>query len=144
MPFFHLHVDESGESLLSPLEFPVRETPAGTVRGISDIGATTTGIGQFIGRKPDIGLHPAPRRQFLVILQGELEIVATSGQRQRLVAGDVLLADDVGSKGHISRDVGDEPLAIMSVGLSDEWDGPGEPIPTDRDQPRTTRDLHGQ
>ena len=36
---------------------------------------------------------------------------------ERLRAGDVLLADDGGTKGHISRDVGDDPLMLMAIGI---------------------------
>ena len=99
MHCWHLHGDANGETHLAPIELPVRESYAGTVRGLTDIPVTTLGMGQFIGRKPDVGVHPAPRRQFLVVLQGELEIVTTLGQSERLRPGDVLLADDGGSKG---------------------------------------------
>jgi hypothetical protein len=70
-------------------------------------------------------MHEAPRRQFLVVLGGELEIVTTLGQQRRLQPGDVLLADDVGSKGHISRDVGEYPLMLMAIGIGTDWEGPG-------------------
>lgn len=122
MACYRMYADSTGETHLAPLELPVRETYAGTVAGLSEIPATTTGMGRFIGRKPDVGLHPAPRRQFLVVLEGTLEIVTSGGEEQRLHPGDVLFADDVGSKGHHSRDVGDEPLMMMSVGVQDEWD----------------------
>jgi hypothetical protein len=103
---------------------PVKETFAGTVRGLNDIPAITVGMGEFVGRKPDVGMHEAPRRQFLVVLGGELEIVTTLGQQQRLQPGDVLLADDVGSRGHVSRDVGEAPLMLMAIGIGSDWEGP--------------------
>ena len=122
MQCWHLHGDAAGETHLTPVELPVRESYAGTVRGLTDIPVTTMGMGQFIGRKPDVGVHNAPRRQFLVVLQGELEIVTTLGRSERLRPGDVLFADDGGSKGHISRDVGDDPLMLMAIGIDPEWD----------------------
>ena len=122
MHCWHLHGDANGETHLAPIELPVRESYAGTVRGLTDIPVTTLGMGQFIGRKPDVGVHNAPRRQFLVVLQGELEIVTTLGQSERLRPGDVLFADDGGSKGHISRDVGDEPLMLMAIGTDPAWE----------------------
>jgi hypothetical protein len=119
---FHLHGDESGETHLARLELAERDSYAGRVRSLSDIPATTMGMGEFLGRKPDVGVHQAPRRQFLVVLQGELEIVTTLGQQERLGPGDVLFADDAGSKGHISRDVGNEPLMLMAIGVDGDWD----------------------
>lgn len=122
MRCWHLHGDATGETHLTPVELPVTDSYAGTVRALTDIPVTTMGMGQFIGRKPDVGVHNAPRRQFLVVLEGELEIVTTLGQRERLRPGDVLLADDGGSKGHISRDVGDNPLMLMAVGVEPAWE----------------------
>jgi quercetin dioxygenase-like cupin family protein len=122
MQCWHLHGDAAGETHLTPIELPVRESYAGTVRTLTDIPVTTMGMGRFIGRKPDVGVHNAPRRQFLVVLEGELEIATTLGQRERLRPGDVLLADDGGSKGHISRDVGDAPLMLMAVGADPAWE----------------------
>jgi quercetin dioxygenase-like cupin family protein len=110
-----------GETHLTPIELPVTESYAGTVRSLTDIPVTRLGMGQFIVRKPDVGVHNAPRRQFLVVLEGELEIETTLGQIERLRPGDVLLADDGGSKGHISRDVGHTPLMLMAVGTDPAW-----------------------
>lgn len=124
MTVFHLHGDPAGDTHVTVVDLPVNETTAGVVRGLTDIPATTTGFGEFVERKPDHGVHNAPRRQFLVVLRGVLEIVTTLDQREHLQPGDVLLADDVGSKGHISRDVGEEPLALMAVGIADEWSLP--------------------
>jgi quercetin dioxygenase-like cupin family protein len=121
MACFHLHGDASGETHIARLQLPLKETYAGTVRGWQDIPTTTAGMGQFVGRKPDVGVHNAPRRQLLIVLEGELELIATGGDNERLRPGDVLLADDGGTKGHISRDVGDEPLMLMAVGIDSSW-----------------------
>jgi hypothetical protein len=124
MTCFHLHGDATGETHVTRLELPEKETGAGRVHGLNDIPTTTMGFAEFIGRKPDVGVHNAPRRQVLVVLGGALELVTTLGQCERLHAGDLLLADDVGTKGHISRDVGDEPLMLLAVGIAPEWAGP--------------------
>ena len=124
MRCWHLHGDADGETHLTLVDLPLRDSYAGTVRGLSDIPVTTMGMGEFLGRKPDVGVHNAPRRQFLVVLQGELEIVTTLGDSQRLGPGDVLLADDGGSKGHVSRDVGTDALMMMAIGLDGDWELP--------------------
>jgi hypothetical protein len=124
MVCFHLHGDTSGETHLRALELPLRDSYAGSVRGLHDIPVTSMGFGEFVGRKPNVGVHHAPRRQFLVVLQGVLEIETTLGQQQRLQPGDMLLADDIGTKGHISRDVGEDSLMLMAIGIADNWTGP--------------------
>lgn len=126
MACYHLWGDGAGESHLGLLELPEKDTYAGRVRGINDVPASTMGFGAFVGRKPDVGIHTAPRRQFLVVLEGVLEIETTTGQKEHLHPGDVMLADDVGSKGHASRDVGDDPLMLMAIPIPEEWDLPRE------------------
>jgi uncharacterized cupin superfamily protein len=69
-------------------------------------------------------MHVAPRRAFIVVLGGALEVVSSRGEQVVLQPGDVLLADDMDSKGHISRDVGAEPLTMMTIGIGSEWEGP--------------------
>jgi hypothetical protein len=123
MVCYHLNADDAGETHLTLLEFATKETSAGLVRGLNDVPVTTLGFGEFVGRKPDVGMHNAPRRQFLIVLGGTLEIVTSLGDSQRLEPGDVLLADDVGSRGHISRDVGADSLMLLAVGIDDTWDG---------------------
>jgi mannose-6-phosphate isomerase-like protein (cupin superfamily) len=123
MACFHLHGDADGETHLAVLEFPVTETYAGTVRALNDIPVTTMGFGEFVVRKPDAGMHEAPRRQFLVVLKGELELETSLGEQERLRPGDVLLADDIGTKGHHSRDVGEEPLSLLAIAIGDGWSG---------------------
>jgi hypothetical protein len=118
---FHLHGDAAGDTHLDTVELPERDTDAGRVRNISDIAVTTAGLGGFVGRKPDVGRHNAPRRQLLIVLDGALEVITSVEEREVLRPGDVLFADDVGTKGHISRDVGDEPLSIMAIGVAEDW-----------------------
>lgn len=124
MACYHLWGDPTGETRLDLLELPEKETFAGRVRGLDHIPTTSLGLGAFVGRKPDVGIHTAPRRQFLVVLGGVMEIETTTGQKTRLYPGDVMLADDIGSKGHASRDVGDEPLMMMAIAIADAWESP--------------------
>ena len=63
--------------------------------------------------------HPAPRRQFVVNLSGEVEIVASDGEKRVLGPGTILLADDVGSKGHTSRGLGTTERLSLFIPLAD-------------------------
>jgi len=123
MVCFRVFGDDEGETSVERLELPIRDTPAGQVRGVGEIPLTSGGIAEFVGcRKPDTGLHEAPRLAFIVVLGGALEIETSRGERAVLQPGDVLLAEDMGSKGHHSRDVGDVPLTMMTIGIGDDWD----------------------
>jgi len=63
-----------------------------------------------------IDWHPAPRRQYVVSLAGRWEIECSDGVRL-FKAGDVMLAEDLAGKGHVSRVVGNEPHVFMTVPL---------------------------
>src|SRR3954451_5850418 len=121
MTLFHLYGDESGATHLAPLELTVEETPVGTVRGLRDIPATTAAVMEFVNRKPDLGLHVSPQRQCFVVLKGVLEVTTSLGHTEHLGVGDIFLADDVGTQGHISRDIGDDPLMLLAMPLDPNW-----------------------
>jgi uncharacterized cupin superfamily protein len=48
-------------------------------------------------------LHPAPARQFMILLSGEMEIEASDGHKLNMKPGDILLLEDTLGKGHRSR-----------------------------------------
>ncbi len=62
--------------------------------------------------------HPAPRRQYVVTLAGLWEIECGDGTKRKFIPGDVMLAEDLTGKGHISRVVGNQPHIFMTVPLS--------------------------
>lgn len=47
--------------------------------------------------------HRAPRRQFVVFLDGWVRITASDGESRMLPAGSVVLAEDVDGKGHVTE-----------------------------------------
>jgi hypothetical protein len=61
--------------------------------------------------------HTAPRRQYVVNLEGEVEIEVGDGTRRILRAGDVLLAEDTTGQGHISRAVAGKPRKSLFITL---------------------------
>ena len=61
--------------------------------------------------------HPAPRRQFVIILSGRLEIGCGDGTRQVFGPGDARLVEDTTGKGHTTRVLGDEPCLTATIPL---------------------------
>jgi hypothetical protein len=59
--------------------------------------------------------HNAPRRQYVMVLSGGMEIETGLGEKRVLKSGDVLVAEDVTGKGHITRGVGTEQRVTVSV-----------------------------
>ena len=76
----------------------------------------------FVTTPPEVRetkAHPAPRRQFTVVLGGQAEIVTTDGNRQTFTPGMFAMFEDVDGLGHITNVVGPTPLTIMSVSIAD-------------------------
>ena len=61
--------------------------------------------------------HTAPRRQYVVNLEGEVEIEVGDGTRRILRSGDILLAEDTTGQGHISRAVDGKPRTSLFITL---------------------------
>ncbi len=61
--------------------------------------------------------HNAPRRQFVITLEGEGEIEIGDGTKRRFRPGDILLAEDTTGRGHISRVVNNQPRKVIVVTL---------------------------
>ena len=62
-----------------------------------------TGDAFFIGGSRNGDWHCAPRCQFLIFLEGEMEMEVGDGSIRRFLPGDVLLVEDTTGRGHLSR-----------------------------------------
>ena len=49
--------------------------------------------------------HPAPRRQYIVNLDGGVKITASDGEARIIGAGEIILVEDISGKGHLSQAV---------------------------------------
>ncbi|MGD9140074.1 MAG: cupin domain-containing protein [bacterium] len=64
--------------------------------------------------------HPAPRRQFLIILVGELDVEVSDGEVRRFGPGSIILVEDTGGMGHISSVVAKERGYCLVLPLADD------------------------
>ncbi len=67
------------------------------------------------------GWHNASRRQFVITLSGALEVEIGDGSTRRLGPGEVLLAEDLSGRGHVSRTV-EAPRRSVVVPLAEDAD----------------------
>jgi hypothetical protein len=79
-------------------------------------GATAT---RFIGAPPgwDSPPHPAPARQWVVMVRGTVEARTSDGEARTFGPGVVVLLEDTTGAGHNTRVTGDEPWVAMVVVL---------------------------
>jgi mannose-6-phosphate isomerase-like protein (cupin superfamily) len=63
--------------------------------------------------------HPTPRRQVFFLLAGRIEVTAGDGEVRLLGPGSIVLLEDTGGTGHISRVIGTEDVLAAVVQLPD-------------------------
>lgn len=66
----------------------------------------------------DMGLHPAPRKQFLIIIQGTLQIESSDGEQRQFPPGSVCLVTDIaGTRGHKTKVIGKEDVFAAVIAI---------------------------
>jgi quercetin dioxygenase-like cupin family protein len=65
-----------------------------------------------------IDWHPAPRRQYVILISGELEIGFGDGTLRRFGPGDARLVEDTTGQGHTTRFIGTEPVITAIIPLT--------------------------
>ena len=115
-----IYTDVNGESHFghSKITFDLVDyAPPAPPISVSDIQATD-GV-QFISSP--VGWygdwHPAPKRQLMFCLTGELEVTVSDGETRRFGPGSPILVEDTSGKGHISRVVGSERCFMAAISL---------------------------
>ena len=110
---FRLYSGPDGQSHIEGID--LSRTPDWT-RGL----ATT----QIAFRESPVGRfqdwHPAPRRQFVIILSGHLEIGLGDGSKHLFGPGDARLVEDTTGKGHTTRVHGNEPCVTATIPLAEQ------------------------
>ena len=123
MKYMRIYTGTDGESHFEDVELPMKSpippfnTPLdGLIKRSEVIKANGISFNEYPPGM-DWGCHTAPRRQFVIILEGEWEFTASQGIKRRLGAGDILLAEDTTGKGHFSKVVGRKILKNVVVPL---------------------------
>ena len=78
------------------------------------LDAEKIGFAQF-PRGFDSDWHPAPNKQFIMVLRGIGEIEVGDGQRRKFVPGSVLLVTDIKGRGHRTKVLGKEDVFLVWV-----------------------------
>jgi quercetin dioxygenase-like cupin family protein len=115
MHIHHLYEDEQGESHWGDLEVEWTEQTVGGPQ--SDRLPATGVIFRQMPTTYDMDWHPAPRRQYIVILDGSVQITASDGEVRVLNTGEMALLEDVAGKGHLSKNMAGRPYHTLFVAL---------------------------
>lgn len=114
MKMVRLYTGQDGESHFEDIELPTEIKAEVETTSLE----ATTGI--YFRRAPAGHVqdwHPAPRRQYVITLSGEGEIEIGDGTVRHFGPGDVMLAEDVTGRGHITRVVGSQARLYATTPL---------------------------
>jgi cupin domain len=113
MGLFRLYTGTDGKSHVEPIA--LAKTPDWS-KGLAttQISFREDPVGRFID------WHPAPRRQFVIILSGQLEIGLGDGSKHTFGAGDARLVEDTTGQGHTTRVDGNQPCLTATIPLQQQ------------------------
>ena len=98
-----VYSDSNGDTHFEDIDTPLKE--AGNIGRLSDVISTNGTIFREVEPSYDWSLHTAPQRQYVVLLDGGIEIETSLGVKRTFKAGEVLLVEDTTGKGHKSRNL---------------------------------------
>ena len=108
---FRLYSGSDGQSHIEAVD--LSQTPDwGAGLAASQISFRESPVGNFQD------WHPAPRRQFVIILSGQLEIGLGDGSKHVFGPGDARLVEDTTGKGHTTAVHGNEPCLTATIPLA--------------------------
>ena len=113
MGTYRLYTGDDRQSHVEPID--LAKAPDWT-RGLAatQISFNEQPVGSFLD------WHPAPRRQFVIILSGQLEIGLGDGTKHVFGPGDARLVEDTTGQGHTTAVYGNQPCLTATIPLSDQ------------------------
>lgn len=94
---------EDGHSHFEEIEVALQD--AGEIGRLSEAVPARQIIFRENDPSYDYDWHHAPRRQYIALLDGEIEIEVSDGEKRRFTGGDILLVEDTSGRGHRTRTV---------------------------------------
>ena len=95
--------DNKGESHFEDIEMSL--TDDGEIGFLSDKIPVRELIFRKVKPDYDYDFHNAPHKQYIILLDGEIEIETSLGEKKIFKGGDILLMEDTHGKGHKTRNI---------------------------------------
>ena len=118
MKYTRLYADADSETHFEDIEADFQQTefrPGVPLFGVTKPETATDVFFVHTPAEYSDDYHPTPRRLLIVVMTGEDTITASDGEIRRFGPKDVVLIDDMGSKGHKSAAPNCE---FMFIGLT--------------------------
>lgn len=106
-----IYTDTNGDSRFDEMTVPLEE--AGRIGRLSQTLPANGVIFREVEPSYDYDFHVAPQKQYIILLDGAIEIETSLGDKRVFRAGEVLLVEDTTGKGHKTRNL--EPVKRKSI-----------------------------
>lgn len=115
MKLTRVYADADGESHFAEIDIPLKDN--GAIGYLSEQYPVKNAIFRENSADYDYDWHHAPQRQYIVLLDGEIKIETSDGEKRHFRGGDILLVEDVSGRGHRTRTVNNQPRSSLFVTL---------------------------
>lgn len=103
MKITRIFSDENGESHFEDLEIPLANH--GEIGFLSEDIQVKKLQFRTVSADYDYDFHCAPQKQYIVLLDGGVEIETSSGEIRKFRTGEILLVEDTSGKGHKTKNL---------------------------------------
>lgn len=115
MEITRLYTGSDNESHFEDIQIELND--AGEIGELSEKVNATGIIFRRTGSDYDYDWHNAPQRQYIIMLDGAVDVEIGNGTVRRFSTGDILLVEDITGRGHKSSAVNNEPRSSVFVTL---------------------------
>ena len=102
-PITRIYSGNDGDTYFEDIVIPMKD--AGDIGSLSEVTPVKSIIFREVIPDYDYDFHNAPQRQYLVLLDGVIEIETSLGDKRIFKAGDIVLLEDIAGKGHRTRNI---------------------------------------
>ncbi len=106
-----IYSDKNGDSHFENISVPLNES--GDIGFLSEALPAKNIIFREVLPSYDYDFHTAPQRQYIILLDGEIEIETSLGDKRQFKPGEILLVEDTEGKGHKTKNL--TPIRRRSV-----------------------------
>ena len=110
-----VYSDSNGDTHFEDIEISLTE--AGNIGKLSAVLPATGVIFREVESSYDWSFHTAPQKQYIILLDGIIEIETSLGEKRIFKAGEVLLVEDITGKGHKTRNLQPEKRKSIFITL---------------------------
>jgi len=113
MMITRVYSDKDGESHFENVEIDLRS--AGEIGRLSDNYSAENIVFRENDSDYYYDWHTAPQRQYIILLDGEIELEVSDGEKRFFKGGDVILVEDIIGKGHRTKSISNNPRRSIFV-----------------------------